>query len=78
MYENMSYESSSSTANFYIQDAVTGDVIDSCSISAPTGRDFDGNTADYEVEIAGPQELQFNVSTVSFSDAHLEWGSDGD
>jgi hypothetical protein len=79
MYENMGYESSISTANFFMQNAVSGEVIDECSISAPNGWTFDGNTADYEVEVDGPQEpLQFNVSKVSFSDAQLEWGSSGD
>lgn len=79
MYENMSYESSISTANFFMENAVNGDVIGSCSVTAPSEWTFDGNTADYEVEVAGPQEpLQFNVSKVSFSDAQLEWGSSGD
>jgi hypothetical protein len=79
MYENMGYESSIATANFFMENAVNGNIIGQCSVSAPKNWTFDGNTADYEVEVDGPQEpLQFNVSKVSFSDAQLEFGSNGD
>lgn len=79
MYENLNYETSDNTANFYMENTGTGNVIGSCSVTSPSGWTFDGNTADYEVEVAGPQApLEFAVSTVTFSDAQLQWGSSGD
>lgn len=78
LYEQESYETSSSIANFYMEDLTTG-LVWSCSVSPPVGWTFDGNTADYIVEpVTSQQPLYFSFSSANFSDAQLEWGSDGD
>lgn len=78
LYENMSYQTSSNTAYWYIEDLRTGQS-DGCNTSAAgviaKGWGFDGNTADYIVEPV-PGEVPF--STVHVSNALLEWGSTGD
>jgi hypothetical protein len=82
MYEDLSYKTSNNTADFFMENIGTGNVIGSCSVGAPLalGWSFDGNTADYEVEVGGPDSagfpLDFAISPVTFSDAQLEWGSD--
>lgn len=45
LYNNMSYQTSSNTAYFYLEDQTSG-VIHSCSVAKPTGWAFTGNTAE--------------------------------
>jgi hypothetical protein len=74
LYQQMSYQTSSNTANFYIEDENTG-VAHGCAVGAPRSRgwSFDGNTADYELETPAGATVPF--STVHFGDAQLEWSS---
>lgn len=74
IYENMSYQTSSNEANFYLENETTG-VAHSCSLGAPNGWSFDGNTAEWIGEAPAGQAAKFG--SVTFTDANAELGSSG-
>ncbi len=77
LYQQMSYETGSNVANFYIEDETTGVAV-GCPASPPLsqGWSFDGTTGDFVVETSAGFTVPF--STIDFSNAQVEWGSSGD
>ena len=74
LYQNMSFEASSNKANFYMEDESSGSA-HSCTESAPSGWGYNGNTADWIGE--APTWTAEDFSSVAFSDAYAELGSNG-
>lgn len=74
IYQNMSYQTSSSEAYFFLENETTG-VAHSCSLAAPPGWTFDGNTAEWVGETSAGIADYFNA--IGFSDANAELGSSG-
>jgi hypothetical protein len=74
----MSYQSSSNTAYFYLQDVTSG-VAHACSSTKPTLWSFNGNTADWIVE--GPEVQSggsiVNFGSVRFTGTAAQLGSNG-
>lgn len=79
VYVNMSYETSSNIANFYLEDETTG-VAHGCSRGAPSGWHFDGNTAEWIIESpsAAYGYTEPNFGTARMTDDLAEDGSTGD
>jgi hypothetical protein len=74
LYQNMSFEASPDQANFYIEDESSGDA-HSCTVNAPSGWAYNGNTADWIGE--APAGAAENFGSAGFSDAYAELGSNG-
>lgn len=74
IYQNMSFQTSSSTAYFYLEDETSG-VAHSCSETPSSGWSFDGNTADWVAE--APNGYAVSFGSVPFTDAEAELGSTG-
>jgi len=74
IYQNMSFQTSSNTAYFYLQDETSG-VIHSCSRTPYSGWHWDLNTAEWVAE--APLNTAVNFGSVSFSDAETELYSNG-
>lgn len=73
IYNNMSYQSSTDTAYFYIQNQTTG-VAHSCSRSAPNNWGFNGNTAECIVERPSGVFLA-DYGTLKVTNCQVELGS---
>ena len=73
IYNNMSYQSSTDTAYFYMQDQTTG-VAHSCSRSAPAKWSFNGNVAECISETP-PGSLLADYGSVRFTNCQVELGS---
>lgn len=70
IYQNMSFQTSSNTAYFYLEDETTG-VTHSCGLTPPSGWAWDLNTAEWIGE--APAELHpYNFGSVHFTDAMAE------
>jgi hypothetical protein len=74
IYQNESFETSTHTAYFYLEDETTG-TTHSCSQTKPAGWTFIGNTADWEAE--APNNISVNFGSVPFSDSNAELNSSG-
>jgi hypothetical protein len=72
LYQNMSFETSSNQANFYVEDETSG-VAHSCSVKGPGGWSYDDNTAEWIGE--APSGTAPKFSSVQFTDAYAETGS---
>lgn len=59
IYQNMSFQTSSNTAYFYMENQSTGKSI-SCHDTPPPGWSFNGNTADWAGEAIMDNAVQFN------------------
>ena len=73
IYNNMSFQSSSDTAYFYMQNQTTG-VAHSCSRTAPSGWNFNGNTSECIME-RPTASLLVNYGTIRFTNCQVELGS---
>lgn len=73
IYNNMSYQNSSDTAYFYMQNQTTG-VAHSCSRSAPAGWTFNGNVAECISERVPGWPLA-DYGSVRFTNCQVELGS---
>jgi hypothetical protein len=73
IYNNMSYQSSTDTAYFYMQNQTTG-VAHSCSRTAPNGWKFNGNTAECIVERPTGVYLA-NYGSLRVTNCQVELGS---
>ena len=71
-YQNMSFQTSSNTAHFYLEDQTTG-ATRSCANTAPTGWAWDLNTAEWIAE--APQDQSVDFGSVRFTDAHAQLSS---
>jgi hypothetical protein len=74
IYNNMSYQASSKTTYWYMEDETTG-VAHSCNTTNPKGWSYSGNTAEWEAE-APPGETT-NFGHTKFTDAYAELSSNG-
>jgi hypothetical protein len=74
IYQNMSFQTSSNTAFFYLEDESSG-VTHSCSRTAPTGWNWDLNTSEWIGEAASPTDSAVEFTPVNFSDANTELSS---
>jgi hypothetical protein len=74
IYQNMSFETSIHTANFFLEDITTG-TTHSCSVTKPSGWTFSGNTADWEAEAPGGTTVNFG--SVTFTNSQAELNSTG-
>lgn len=74
IYGNMSFQSSSNTAYFYLDDETTG-AIHSCSRTGPANWNWDLNTAEWIGEAASPANSAVEFTAVNFSDANVELSS---
>jgi hypothetical protein len=72
IYQNMSFQTSSNTAYFYIDDETTG-TIHSCSRTPPSGWSWDLNTSEWIAE--APAGVAVDFHSVAFSDALTELSS---
>lgn len=72
VYQNMSFQTSSNVANFFIQDITTG-TAHSCTVSPPSGWSYDLNTAEWIVE--APTGTAADFGSFAFIDANAELGS---
>ncbi|MEY4397658.1 MAG: hypothetical protein RLZ53_234 [Actinomycetota bacterium] len=73
IYNNLSYQSSSDIAYFYMQNQTTG-VAHSCSRTAPSSWSFNGNTAECIME-RPTSTLLVNYGTIRFTNCQVELGS---
>lgn len=73
IYQNMSFQTSSNTAYFYLEDETTG-VIHSCGLTPPSGWGWDLNTAEWIGE-APAEAHPYNFGSVHFTDAWTELSS---
>lgn len=73
IYNNMSFQASTDTAYFYMQNQTTG-VAHSCSRTAPKNWTFNGNTAECIVERPGGVLLA-NYGTLKVTNCQVELGS---
>jgi hypothetical protein len=73
IYNNMSFQNSTDTAYFYMQDQTSG-VSHSCSRSAPSGWTFNGNIAECISERSPGYPLA-DYGSVHFSNCQVELGS---
>jgi hypothetical protein len=69
IYQNMSFQTSSNTAYFYLQDENTG-VYHSCGLTPPSGWAWGLNTAEWIGE--APGGTSYNFGSVHFTDAMTE------
>ncbi len=74
IYQNMSFQTSSNTAYFYVEDETSG-VIHSCSRTPYSGFHYDLNTAEWIAE--APTGTAVDFGSVTFSDAKAELNSNG-
>lgn len=72
IYQNMSFQTSSNTAYFYLEDETSG-IAHSCSASPPSGWSYDGNTAEWIAE--APTGTAIDFHSVGFTDANAELDS---
>ena len=69
IYQNMSFQTSSNRAYFYLQDETSG-VAHSCSATPPSGWSYNGNVAEWIAE--APTGTAINFHSVRFTDANAE------
>jgi hypothetical protein len=72
IYQNMSFQTSTNTAYFYLQDENTG-VAHSCALPPPSGWAWGLNTAEWIGE--APGGTSYNFGSVHFTDAMTELSS---
>lgn len=72
IYQNMSFQTSSNTAYFYMEDETAG-VAHSCSMTAPSGWAWNLDTAEWIAEAPLGEAVEF--SAVDFSDTQAELDS---
>jgi len=69
IYQNMSFQSSSNRAYFYLQDETSG-VAHSCSATRPSGWSYNGDVADWIAE--APTYVAADFHSLHFTDANAE------
>lgn len=78
IYNNMSFQNSTNTAYFYMQDQTSG-VKHSCSMTPPTGWSFNGNVGECIAEVPGQGNgalwLLSRYGTIPFTNCQIELGS---
>ena len=78
IYQNMSYQTSSNTAYFFLEDESSGGLTESCHISRPSSAyTFAGNTAEWITEAPLGELHAVDFGTIGFSNAQLELNSSG-
>jgi hypothetical protein len=74
VYQNMSFQTSSNTAYFYLEDETSG-ITHSCAKTPPPGWSWDLNSAEWVGEGASPQFEAIDFGQVAFSDAMVQLDS---
>ena len=72
IYQNMSFQTSSNTAYFYLEDETSG-VTHSCAVTPPSGWGYNGNVSDWIAEAPSGTAIDFH--SIRFTDAYAELNS---